>query len=205
MKNLLLIASVLLSFISCKEETGIRHKATAVWMGELTQFDLEFEHAKIIDAIIEPDSIEFEFIREGVSHAYIVDSLEAYHLAEAIDENNGLIIGNILPLRKIIRLMGAEEQDSIGIVVQSALASTTRMPPWLKQKYPIMPKLSGDRNPKQYQGRYEFSLPILNKNKDRAVVRLDQHCIDCGMGWLFQLSKINNKWIVSEFHLNWMR
>lgn len=205
MKNLLLIASVLLSFISCKEETRIRHKANAVWMGELTQFDLDFEHAKIIDAIIESDSIEFEFFREGVPHAYIVDSLEGYQLAETNNENNGFIIGNILPLRKIIRLMDAEEQDSIGIIVQSTLASATRISPWLKQKYPILPKLSEDRNPKQYQGRYEFSLPILNRNKDRAVVRLDQHCIDCGIGWLFRLSKINNRWIVNEFHLNWMR
>lgn len=205
MKNLLLIASVLLSFLSCKEETRIRDKANTVWMGELTQFDLEFEHAKIIDAIIESDSIEFEFFREGVPHAYIVDSLEGYQLAETNNENNGLIIGNILPLRNIIRLMDAEEQDSIGIIVQSTLASTTRIPPWLKQKYPILPKLSEDRNPKQYQGRYEFSLPILNRNKERAVVRLDQHCIDCGMGWLFRLSKINNRWIVNEFHLNWMR
>ena len=50
---------------------------------------------------------------------------------------------------------------------------------------------------------YFFKLPILNKDKNIAIIEYDYYCSGCGHGQEVILKKLNNKWILIQSIRTW--
>lgn len=185
---------------SCKDENK--------FVLEENMADIE----QIITAVIEQDSINV--LKNNSKKNYLIKDFKKTHIIKNVDKNEEILLFSGILLKDLFNppfqendvKFGFDEKDSLYLLSQNEISDTIKLPESILKKSNTLTIKEIENNIEDFNDYfYQFSLPIISKDKTKAYLEVGHFCgRHCGGGIAYFLQKQNGKWVVVNKRATWI-
>lgn len=183
---------------SCKDENK--------FVLEENKADIE----QIITAVIEQDSINI--LKNNEKNIYVIKHFVKNIVFTKSDDEFAIhFVGKLNdminpPFQENKVKFGFDEKDSLYLLSQNEISDTIKLPESILKKSNTLTIKEIENNIEDFNDYfYQFSFPIISKDKTKAYLEVGHFCgRHCGGGIAYFLQKQNGKWMIVNKRATWI-